>query len=108
MITLMVTIQIKPEHKKAFMDSMIDDARGSNHDEPGCLQFDVLQDNEDPNRIHLYEVYKDQAALDSHRQAPHFTKWRETVKDWHAAPVIRKLSTPVFPAEGSWKKRTTR
>ena len=56
MIALVVTIKIKPGHKEAFMASMMDDARGSNNDEPGCLRFDVLQDNEDPNKIHLYEV----------------------------------------------------
>ena len=51
MIALMVTIQIKPGHKDAFMSSMFDDARGSNNDEPGCIRFDVLQDSEDDNRI---------------------------------------------------------
>ncbi len=105
MITLIVTIQIKPDHKKAFMESMMGDARGSNKDEPGCLQFDVVQDNEDPNRIHLYEVYRDQAALDAHRKAPHYTKWRETVKDWFATENVRRIGTPVYPPENAWKKR---
>ena len=102
MIALIVTIQIQPEHREAFMESMLDDARGSNNDEPGCLRFDVLQDNEDPNKIHLYEVYKDQAALDAHRQAPHYTKWRATVQDWFAGEIERKLASPVFPPEASW------
>ena len=99
MIALMVTINIKPGHKEAFMASMLDDARGSNNDEPGCLRFDVLQDNDNPNRIHLYEVYQDEAALDAHRQAPHFTKWRETVADWFDGEVGRRVCTPVFRAE---------
>ena len=85
------------------MESMLDDARGSNNDEPGCLRFDVLQDSENPNRIHLYEVYKDHAALDAHRQAPHYTKWRETVQDWFAAETVRRMATPVFPPEQSWR-----
>ena len=105
MIALIVTIQIKPEHREAFMESMFGDARGSNNDEPGCLRFDVLQDSEDPNRIFLYEIYKDEAALDAHRQAPHFLKWRETVKDWFAAETTRHLATPVYPPEASWTKR---
>ena len=87
MQALVVTIQIKPEHREAFMEAMLDDARGSVQNEPGCLRFDVIQDAEDPNRIHLYEVYRDQAAIEAHRQAPHYTKWRETVKDWPLAPV---------------------
>ncbi len=59
MIALMVTIKIKQGHKDEFMASMFGDARGSNNDEPGCLRFDVLQDSEDDNTIHLYEVYRD-------------------------------------------------
>ena len=102
MIALIVTIQIKPEHREAFMESMLDDARGSNNDEPGCLRFDVLQDNEDPNKIHLYEVYQDQAAVDAHRQAPHYTKWRETVQDWFAAETVRRVASPVYPPEAAW------
>ena len=102
MIALIVTIQIQPEHREAFMESMMDDARGSNNDEPGCLRFDVLQDNEDPNKIHLYEVYKDQAAVDAHRQAPHYTKWRGTVQDWFDGEIVRRVASPVFPPEGSW------
>ena len=102
MIALIVTIQIQPDHREAFMESMMDDARGSNNDEPGCLRFDVLQDIEDPNKIHLYEVYKDQAAVDAHRQAPHYTKWRETVKDWFDGEIVRRVASPVFPSEGSW------
>ena len=102
MIALIVTIEIQPEHREAFMESMLDDARGSNNDEPGCLRFDVLQDNEDPNKIHLYEVYKDQAAVDAHRQAPHYTKWRETVKDWFDGEIVRRVASPVFPPEQAW------
>ena len=105
MIALIVTIQIKPEHREPFMASMLDDARGSNNDEPGCFRFDILEDSEDPNRIHLYEVYRDQAAVDAHRQAPHYTKWRETVQDWFAAETVRRVATPVYPPEGAWTKR---
>ena len=104
MQALVVTIQIKPEHREAFMEAMLDDARGSVQNEPGCLRFDVIQDAEDPNRIHLYEVYRDQAAIEAHRQAPHYTKWRDIVKDWHAADPVRRMGSHVFPPDSSWSK----
>ena len=103
MIALVVSFKIKAAHKDAFMASLFDDAKGSNEDEPGCLRFDVLQDNEDPNRIHLYEVYKDQAAVDAHRQAPHYLKWRETVSDWFDGELSRAVATPVYPTEANWR-----
>jgi len=105
MIALVVTINIKPDHKEEFMASMMGDARGSNNDEPGCLRFDVLQDNEDPNQIHLYEVYQDEAAVEAHRNAPHFLKWREECKDWLATENVRRIATPVYPPEDKWRKR---
>ena len=105
MIALVVEINIKPGHKDAFMASMLGDARGSNNDEPGCLRFDVLQDNEDPNKLHLYEVYQDEAAVEAHRNAAHFVKWREECKDWFATENVRKLATPVYPPEDKWVKR---
>ena len=104
MIALVVTIQIKPEHRQAFIDSMMDDARGANLDEPGCLRFDVVQDSDDASRLHLYEVYKDQAALEAHRQAPHYLKWRETVKDWFAGEAVRRVGTPIYPPPNTWRK----
>ena len=104
MQALLVTIQIKPGHKEAFMESMMDDALGSVGDEPGCLRFDVLQDQEDPNRIHLYEVYRDDAAIEAHRQAPHYLKWRQTVGDWFDGDIVRRVCTTVFPLESSWSK----
>ena len=39
MIALMVTINIKPGHKEAFMASMLDDARGSNKGRAGVPSF---------------------------------------------------------------------
>jgi quinol monooxygenase YgiN len=105
MIALIVTVNIKPGFKESFMKSMMGDARGSNNDEPGCLRFDVLQDNEDPNRIHLYEVYRDEAAVEAHRKAPHYTKWREEVKDWFATENVRRVATPVYPPAEKWNKR---
>ena len=34
-----------------------------------------------PTRHHfvLYEIYRDEAALEAHRAAPHFAQWREAV-----------------------------
>jgi quinol monooxygenase YgiN len=104
MYALIVTIQIKPEHRDAFIEATLDDARGSVENEPGCLRFDVVQDIEDPNCVHLYEVYREQADHERHRQMPHYIKWAETTTDWRAAEPIRRRSNTVFPPESAWTK----
>ena len=105
MYVIIVPIQIKEGYKDAFIEAMLDDAKGSVNDEPGCLRFDVIQDGVDPNRIWLYEVYEDETAFQAHRQAPHFIKWRNTVKDWSdQGPNGAGMgSSNIWPTDDYWK-----
>lgn len=103
MLALLVAIKIKPGYRDKFVDELMSDARGSVNDEPGCLRFDVLQDSADPNSIYLYEVYKDEKALEAHREAPHYKKWREAVKDWFDGDPHRHVCSTVFPTEAAWR-----
>lgn len=102
MHVIVATIQIKPEFREQFMESMLDDARGSVENESGCFQFSVVQDKTDPNRIVLFEVYRDAAAFAEHKQAPHYTRWQETVKDWFAAPTGVISASNAYPPDSSW------
>ena len=45
--------------------------------ELGCLHFDIMVPREQENRIVLYEIYKDQAALDGHLASDHMNQFRE-------------------------------
>ena len=105
MYVIIAPIQIKDGHKNPFIEAMLDDAKGSVNDEPGCLRFDVIQDGADPNRIWLYEVYVDAAAFEAHRQAPHFIKWRNTVKDWldEGPKGVGLGSCNIWPTDDDWK-----
>ncbi len=102
MRVLLVTIDIKPEHKEQFMEEMLADARGSVTKESGCLRFDIIQDDEDPNRIYLYEVYRDDAAVKAHTQMPHYLRWQEAVKGWFAIPRSLSRCTNIFPTDDAW------
>jgi (4S)-4-hydroxy-5-phosphonooxypentane-2,3-dione isomerase len=43
--------------------------------EPGCVRFDVHQSRKDPRRFLLYELYRDDPALDAHRRTPHYLEY---------------------------------
>ena len=105
MISIFVTIQIKPGFADRFKEASFGDAQGSVRDEPDCFRFDILQNDSDPNRFHLYEVYTDQAAFEAHRQAPHYTKWRSTVLDWFQGEPERVSMTTTFPSDDGWRKQ---
>ncbi len=104
MYVILAPIQIKPEHREEFIEAMLLDAKGSVENEPGCVRFDVIQDEQDPNRIYLYEVYKDRDAFEAHLTMPHLIKWRETVRDWFVEPrppVGR--GTNIYPSDDEWQ-----
>jgi autoinducer 2-degrading protein len=54
---------------------------GESRKENGCLHFDVVIDRDDSKKIHLYEVWTNQAALDAHVQSPHRKRVGEELKD---------------------------
>jgi (4S)-4-hydroxy-5-phosphonooxypentane-2,3-dione isomerase len=103
MVILHVTIQVKPEHAKEFLEVVRYDAEHSEKDEPGCLRFDVIQDKDDQNRFYFYEVYRDEAALEAHRQTPHFKLYAEKSKPWLAAPPERRLGKNLIPSDAGWR-----
>jgi autoinducer 2-degrading protein len=103
MLILQVTVQVKPEHVPEFLDMIRYDAEHSERDEPGCLRFDVIQDLGDPNRFYYYEVYRDEAALEAHRQTPHFKLYFEKVQPWLASQPERRLGRNLVPSDAAWR-----
>ena len=92
----LVHVQVKPEHREAFIT-----ATQPNHDgamqEPGHLRFDVLQDPQNPNTFILYEMYRDADAAAAHKQTPHYLAWREMVAEMMVAPRQGVPYTVLFP-----------
>ena len=105
MYVIIAPIQIKEGAKEQVLEALVPNARAAATTEPGCLRFDVIQDAGDPNRIWLYEVYTDEAAFQAHTEAPHFIKWRDTVKDWmDERPVGAGAgSYNIWPPDDGWK-----
>jgi len=103
MVVLHVTLQVKSEHVAEFLDIARYDAEHSEHDESGCLRFDVIQDRDDRNRFYFYEVYRDAAALEAHRQTPHFKLYFEKTQPWLAAPPERRFGRNIVPADADWR-----
>ena len=97
MLAIWVKVKVKPAEKQRFLKAIEEDALGSERDEAGCLRFNVLQDLQDENTYYFYEVYKDEAALEAHRKAPHYAVWR-AVADSLDGPTQATRCQPVFPA----------
>ena len=44
--------------------------------EDGCFGYTYAEDVAEPGLIHVFERWRDQAALDAHFQSPHLAAWR--------------------------------
>jgi (4S)-4-hydroxy-5-phosphonooxypentane-2,3-dione isomerase len=100
-----VHVHVKPEHREAFIEATLENARNTIQ-EPANLRFDVLQQADDPNRFMLYEVYLDDAGASAHKQTAHYAKWRDTVASWMQEPRKGVKHTPLFPAaDDQWATR---
>jgi autoinducer 2-degrading protein len=99
MFALVVSLKVKPDLRDKFLAAAEDDSVASVRDEPGCLRFDVLQDNSDPNHFFFYEVYADEAAFQAHGQAPHFARWRAAAAEVLLEPTSVTRCTTVSPRD---------
>ena len=97
MLAMWVKVRIKPEERERFLKAIEVDAVGSERDEPGCLRFNVLQDQQEHNVYYFFEVYRDEAALEAHRAAPHYAEWRAAA-DTLDGPVEATRCQTVFPS----------
>jgi len=100
-----VHVHVAPEHRGTFIEATLENARNTIQ-EPGNLRFDVLQQADDPNRFVLYEVYRDEAAANAHKQTAHYARWRDTVASWMQDPRKGVKYLPLFPNdEEQWITR---
>jgi quinol monooxygenase YgiN len=77
MFILLVKLQIKPELVDEFRDAILKNAQLSVQRERECVRFDVLQQQDDPTRWVLYEVYEREQSWIDHRGSAHFLAFKE-------------------------------
>jgi (4S)-4-hydroxy-5-phosphonooxypentane-2,3-dione isomerase len=99
MFALVVSLKVKPDQRDKFLAAAEDDSICSPCDEPGCLRFDVLQDQADENHFFFYEVYRDQAAFQEHGKAPHYARWSAVRDEVLVEPPQATRTTTLFPRD---------
>lgn len=72
MITIIAKIKVKEGKEEAMKEAMKEAAQKVQANEPGNLAYIPHQSQADPTVFLFYEKYKDQEALESHRQQDHY------------------------------------
>jgi len=101
MLVVHVFVHVKPDQVEAFQEVTIENARNSVQ-EPGIARFDVIQQQDDPRRFVLVEVYREPGDPGRHKETAHYRKWRDTVADMMAEPRSSIKYGNVFPDEQGW------
>jgi (4S)-4-hydroxy-5-phosphonooxypentane-2,3-dione isomerase len=101
MLIVHVHVHVKPEFVEAFREASVKNARQSVQ-EPGIARFDVIQNNDDPRRFILVEVYRSVEATGAHKETAHYAEWRDTVAPMMAEPRSAVKFSNAFPPDEQW------
>ena len=94
-VVLFLELVVKPEHRAEFLEALWEDANGALDNEIGFLQFEVTVDSEKPNRILLFEVYRDAEARRIHRAAPYLKRVAAGLDTWLEEPSKMWVTSPL-------------
>ena len=92
-IMIVVEFELKPQHADDFIKLMKNHAALSRA-EDGCQQFDVLQAQDDPNKIFFVEAWRDQAALDTHSKVSRMEENRAIYTPWLNSRKATRCNVP--------------
>ncbi len=100
MLIVHVFVHVKPENVEEFKAISMENARNSIK-EPGIARFDVIQQQDDPTRFVLVEIYRSVEATQKHKETAHYAKWRDTVAPMMAEPRSSIKYSNIFPGDNS-------
>jgi quinol monooxygenase YgiN len=69
------TVRVPPENLASLKPHQLAMLAASRA-EDGCLTYSYGEDVAEPGLIRVFEVWRDQAAIEAHFQAPHMAVWR--------------------------------
>jgi quinol monooxygenase YgiN len=102
MLVVHVSVHVKPQFVRAFKQATIENASHS-VEEPGIVRFDVIQQQDDPTRFVLIEIYRTLDDPGRHKETNHYRKWRDTVAEMMAEPRTSIKYENVFPEDAGWE-----
>lgn len=91
-IRVVAHLTSKPEtidETRAAVEGFIEPTRA----EPGCIVYELMQNNDDPTDFTFVEEWESNETLDAHLESPHITAFKERAGDLLAAePDVRRYT----------------
>jgi (4S)-4-hydroxy-5-phosphonooxypentane-2,3-dione isomerase len=103
MLIVHVFVHVKSQDVDAFTAATLENARNSVR-EPGVVRFDVVQQDDDPTRFLLIEIYRTPADPARHKDTAHYAAWRQAVESMMAEPRRSVKYRALFPQPAAWER----
>jgi len=94
LIVLAVTWVANPGHEEEVAE-IFRKLEAASRQEPGCVLYVVHRHKEDATRFFIYEQYRDEAALQAHRESSHFQQYAMKALDGIGDRVQGDLYSPL-------------
>jgi autoinducer 2-degrading protein len=101
MFIVNVYVHVRDGVEDAFREASLINAQNS-AEEPGIARFDVLQQQDDPSKFLLVEVYRTKEDPTRHKQTEHYLKWQDIVADMMAEPRYSVKYDNIYPEDSGW------
>ena len=103
MLIVHVFVHVKSDSVDRFITATLENARNSVR-EPGVVRFDVVQQEDDPTRFLLIEIYRTSADPARHKETAHYATWRDAVEPLMAEPRRSVKYRALFPDAAAWER----
>lgn len=96
MIIVHISVHVKSDKVEDFKEVTLKNARNSIQ-EPGIVRFDIIQQEDDPTRFLLEEIYSNSDAIAKHKETIHYAEWRDAAEPLMSEPRKKITYIKIFP-----------
>jgi quinol monooxygenase YgiN len=101
---MMPTLHVRPEAMDEFLRLICAEIEHSLRVEPGILRFDLARDRDDPYAVHVYAVYRDEAAYAFHCEQPYYKELMARIAPLFSRPPEIRTATNLLPRDADWAR----
>ena len=96
MILMQVQLTVKTDNIEAFKTATLANAKETIL-EPGNIRFELLEDQSNPTKFVLLEIYENEDSMTKHFASGHFKAWQQTVAEFFSEPSVGSQYNLLFP-----------
>ncbi|MHA6883762.1 putative quinol monooxygenase [Ralstonia pseudosolanacearum] len=97
-------LDIDPQRLAEFKAVLQESISTSVRVEPGVFALYAVALKENPHRFLVFEMYKDEATYNAHRETPHFRKFFDSTQQMVTSRTFLDVDPVVLGAKAHWER----